>query len=145
MNNCSMKIKNIHKLVPVKLLQIRWVCSFVNQLQPKLLFTPQGLVSSLLILNYNNGRNLLPGAKVATVMQTLNFKESFKNTFSPFIFTGSSLDNMSVAFTFHFEITMSPAIKWQCFAVPVIKGNLFLVSHWYKFRGKGRGGSLYSI
>ena len=36
---------------------------------------------------------LIPGANLATLMQNLNFEETFKNTFSPFTFTGSSLDN----------------------------------------------------
>ena len=48
------------------------------------------------------------GEKLATPMQAPNFEEAFKNTFSPFQFTGSSLDNTSVTFTFRKEITMSP-------------------------------------
>ena len=64
---------------------------------------------------------LIPGARVATVMQTLNFEETFKNTFTPFIFTGTTLDNMPFAFTFHFEITMSPA-KVAIFCSPGDKG-----------------------
>ena len=51
----------------------------------------------------------IPGANLATPMQTQNFEDAFKNTFSPFKFTGSTLDNNSVAFTFRKEITMSPA------------------------------------
>ena len=64
----------------------------------------------------------IPGAKLATPMKTLNFEEAFENTFSPFKFTGSSLDSMSVAFTFHKEITMSPA-KVAMFRSPGDEGE----------------------
>ena len=50
----------------------------------------------------------IPGAKLATPMQVPSFEEAFIKNFSPFEFTGSSLDNTPATFTFRKEITMSP-------------------------------------
>ena len=49
----------------------------------------------------------IPGGKLATPLQDPNFEEAFKNTFSPFQFTGSSLYNTPATFIFRKEITMS--------------------------------------
>ena len=70
----------------------------------------------------------IPGAKLATPMQDPNF-EAFKNTFSPFKFTGSILNNAS--------ISMSPA-DLAMFCNPDNEGESPLDESCYSMRSDTR-------